>query len=148
MGLPRTLGAFFDRRAHVGALRRVHCVVDDHSRLAYVELHPHEDADTNAATRARALAFFADLGLDPPEAVMTDNAFVYTKSARFGSLLTGCGARHIVTPPYTPRWNGKVEASSTPCRYILVSTSSLVRPFKEPRSICLKRCGNSSASFR
>jgi transposase len=31
----------------------LHCVVDDRSRLAYVELHPREDAETNARTLAR-----------------------------------------------------------------------------------------------
>jgi transposase InsO family protein len=87
----------------------LHCVVDDHSRLAYVELHPADNADTNARTLERALRFFADLGLQAPEAVMTDNAFAYTKSDRFRELLTTAGARHIVIPPYTPRWNGKVE---------------------------------------
>jgi transposase InsO family protein len=87
----------------------LHCIVDDNSRFAHVELHPREDAETNARTLERALAALAALGLEPPEAVMTDNAFVYTKSARFRAILA-TGARHIVTPPYTPRWNGKVEA--------------------------------------
>lgn len=87
----------------------LHCVVDDHSRLAYVELHPREDADTNAATLERALRFFAELGLDAPEAVMTDNAMVYRNSRRFQQLLASTGTRHIRTPAYTPRWNGKVE---------------------------------------
>lgn len=87
----------------------LHCVIDDHSRIAYVELHPREDADTNVRTLERALRFFADLGLDPPEAVMTDNAFVYAHSRRFHQLLHGNGIRHIRTPPYTPRWNGKAE---------------------------------------
>jgi len=87
----------------------LHCVVDDHSRLAYVELHPREDADTNARTLERALRFFAELGLDPPEAVMTDNAMVYRNSRRFSELLSRQQLRHIRTPAYTPRWNGKVE---------------------------------------
>jgi len=87
----------------------LHCLVDDHSRLAYVELHPREDAATNAATLERGLVCFAELGLPPPQAVMTDNAFVYTKSRRFRELLRSLGARHILIPPYTPRWNGKVE---------------------------------------
>jgi transposase InsO family protein len=87
----------------------LHCVVDDHSRLAYVELHPREDAETNARTLERALAAFAELGLGPPEAVMTDNAMVYRRSHRFAAVLATAGARHIRTPPYTPRWNGKVE---------------------------------------
>jgi transposase InsO family protein len=40
---------------------------------------------------------------------MTDNAMVYRRSGRFAAVLAAVGARHIRTPPYTPRWNGKVE---------------------------------------
>jgi transposase InsO family protein len=86
----------------------LHVVVDDHSRLAYVELHRREDAATNARTLERALGWFAELGLGPPEAVMTDGAKVYG-SGRFRTVLERARARHIVTPPYTPRWNGKAE---------------------------------------
>lgn len=96
----RTRGAGYDY---------LHCVVDDNSRIAYVELHPHDNADTNTRTLERALAFFAELGLAPPEAVMTDNAMVYRTSHRFQALLIKHGIGHIRTPPYTPRWNGKVE---------------------------------------
>jgi transposase InsO family protein len=94
----------------------LHCVVDDNSRLAYVELHPREDAETNARTLERALRFFAELGLDPPQAVMTDNAFVYLHGRRFQTILARAGARHIHTPAYTPRWNGKVCVSGSRCR--------------------------------
>lgn len=87
----------------------LHCVVDDHSRLAYVELHPREDATTNLHTLQRALAFFAELGLEPPEALMTDNAMVYRNSNGLRDLLEHKQIRHIRIPPYTPRWNGKVE---------------------------------------
>ncbi len=86
-----------------------HCVVDDHSRLAYVELHSRDSEQTNIATLRRALTFFAEQGLSPPEALMTDGAMVYRRSRRFHDLVASIGARHIVTPPYTPRWNGKVE---------------------------------------
>jgi hypothetical protein len=91
-----------DRNRGVG-YDYLHCVVDDHSRVAYVELHPHEDAETNARTLERALRFFAELGVAPPEAGMTDNAFVYTNSRRFSEILTSAGMRHIRTPIYTPR---------------------------------------------
>jgi transposase InsO family protein len=97
-----------DRNRGVG-YDYLHCVVDDNTRLAYVELHPREDAETNAITLERALRFFAELGLGQPEAVMTDNAMVYRHSRRFAQVLTDSGARHIRTPAYTPRWNGKVE---------------------------------------
>ncbi len=104
------VGEARDRRENRGAgYDYLHCVIDDHSRIAYVELHAHEDADTNVATLERALRFFAELGLEPPEAVMTDNALVYRRSHRFASLLAHRAIDHIRTPPYTPRWNGKAE---------------------------------------
>jgi transposase InsO family protein len=87
----------------------LHVVIDDHSRYLYVEQHDREDADTNADTLTRALAHFTELGLAPPQAVMTDNALVYVRSTRFKRLLSELGARHITPPPYTPRWNGKAE---------------------------------------
>jgi transposase InsO family protein len=87
----------------------LHCVVDDHSRLAYVELHARDSEETNIACLERALRWFSEQGLSPPEAVMTDGAMVYRRSRRFRALVASIGARHILTPPYTPRWNGKVE---------------------------------------
>lgn len=87
----------------------LHCVVDDHSRLAYVEQHGDEGGATAAAVLGRAIAHFAELGLQAPEAVMSDNAFAYRNSNAFRAVLAHHGARHILTPPYTPRWNGKVE---------------------------------------
>jgi len=87
----------------------LHCVVDDHSRYAYVEQHQQRGAAITAAVLERAIAHLGELGLDPPDAVMTDNAYAYTKSRAFAAVLRAAGARQIVTPPYTPRWNGKVE---------------------------------------
>lgn len=87
----------------------LHCVLDDNSRFVHVELHPRDNGATAARVLERTLAELAELGLDPPEAVMTDNALVYRRSRRFQNVLARCGARHITTPPYTPRWNGKVE---------------------------------------
>jgi len=86
-----------------------HCVVDDHTRLAYVELHSRDSGTAAAATLRRAAAWFSAQGCGPIEAVMTDNAFVYRHSSDFTTVLADLGARHILTPPYTPRWNGKVE---------------------------------------
>jgi transposase InsO family protein len=87
----------------------LHVVIDDHSRYLYVEQHDREDANTNADTLERAITHFAKLGLPAPQAVMTDNAMVYRHSRRFRELLARVGATHILTPPYTPRWNGKAE---------------------------------------
>jgi transposase InsO family protein len=87
----------------------LHVAVDDHSRYAYVEQHPDERAPTCTAFLERALAHFAELGLDPAEAVMTDGARAYRTARVFRQTLERRGARHIITPPYTPRWNGKAE---------------------------------------
>jgi transposase InsO family protein len=86
----------------------LHACVDDRSRYAYVEQHADERAETAAAFMRRAIAHFAALGLDPPEAVMSDNGNCY-RSAAFRTELETIGARQLLTPPYTPRWNGKVE---------------------------------------
>jgi transposase InsO family protein len=83
-------------------------VVDDHSRLAYCELHSAENQATTTATLRRAAAWMLEQGCGPIEAVMSDNHKAYI-SHQFQQLLAELGARHIPTPPYTPRWNGKVE---------------------------------------
>jgi transposase InsO family protein len=87
----------------------LHCVIDDHSRYAYVEQHRDQGGETAALVLARSIEHFTALGLAPPEAVMSDNAFAYRNSKAFKAVLAAHRARHILTPPYTPRWNGKVE---------------------------------------
>jgi transposase InsO family protein len=86
----------------------IHVAVDDHSRYAYTEQLPDQLAPTCAAFLERALTHFGELGMQP-EAVMTDGALAYRNSHRFRAVLTAHGLRHILTPPYTPRWNGKAE---------------------------------------
>jgi transposase InsO family protein len=86
----------------------VHAVVDDHSRLAYAEIHGDERAPTCVAFLERALAFFAEHGIEAKR-VMTDNAFAYVNSCAFRELLARNSIRHLTTEPYRPRTNGKVE---------------------------------------
>jgi transposase InsO family protein len=86
----------------------LHACVDDRSRYAYVEQHRDERAETAAGFMRRAIEHFRSLGLAPPEAVMSDNGNCY-RSQVFRAELERVGARQILTPPYTPRWNGKVE---------------------------------------
>ncbi len=83
-------------------------VVDDHTRLAYCELHSNETAETVTATLRRATVWMREQGCGPVQAVMSDNHKAYT-SRLFTQALAELGARQILTPPYTPRWNGKVE---------------------------------------
>lgn len=85
-----------------------HAIVDDHSRLAYVELHPDETAATVTGFLERALSFYESHGITGKR-LMTDNAFSYTKNRSLRELLTDRGIRHLTTQPYRPRTNGKVE---------------------------------------
>lgn len=85
-----------------------HAIVDDYSRLAYGELLDDEKADTVTAFTHRALAWFQTQGITPKR-MMTDGAWAYRRNKTLRELLTAQQITHIVTPPYTPRWNGKVE---------------------------------------
>jgi transposase InsO family protein len=85
-----------------------HAILDDHSRLAYGELLADETAATVTAFLTRALAWFDARGI-PTRRLMTDGAWAYTHNRTMRELLREREIRHIVTPPYTPRWNGKVE---------------------------------------
>jgi transposase InsO family protein len=85
-----------------------HAIVDDHSRLAYVELLDDEKATTVTSFVERALAFFAEHGI-ACKRLMTDNAFAYVKNRSLAELLANRGIRHLTTEPYRPRTNGKVE---------------------------------------
>jgi transposase InsO family protein len=83
-------------------------VQDDHSRLVYAELHAAENAANVSITLKRGAAWMREQGCGSLEAVMSDNAKCYT-GHRFARTLGELGARHIRIPPYTPRWNGKLE---------------------------------------
>jgi transposase InsO family protein len=96
-----------DRR-HRDGVDFVHAIVDDHSRLAYAEIHPDERAATVAGFLERALAFYSSHGIIVRR-LMTDNAWAYTRSRVVRELLARAQIRHITTEPYRPRTNGKVE---------------------------------------
>jgi transposase InsO family protein len=85
-----------------------HALIDDHSRLAYVELHDDETATTVTGFVERALACFADHGI-VAKRLLTDNAFSYVKNRSLRELLARHRIRHLTTRPYRPRTNGKVE---------------------------------------
>ncbi|UCA52319.1 IS481 family transposase [Streptomyces sp. WA6-1-16] len=87
----------------------VHSAVDDHSRLAYSEIHGDEKAATCAAFLRRAAAFFTAHGIDRVERVLTDNAWPYRKSFAWRDALADLGATGKLTRAYRPQTNGKVE---------------------------------------
>ncbi|MFD8565261.1 IS481 family transposase [Streptosporangium canum] len=87
----------------------VHAAVDDHSRLAYTEIHTDEKGITCAAFLTRAAAFFAEAGINRIERVITDNALNYRRSAAFAAAVAALGARQKFIKPHCPWQNGKVE---------------------------------------
>ncbi|MGY1605532.1 IS481 family transposase, partial [Geodermatophilus sp. SYSU D00815] len=87
----------------------VHCAIDDHTRLAYAEIHPDERAETCAGFLRRAAAWFADHGIGRIERVMTDNAMAYRRSSAWRQALADIGAESRFTRRYRPQTNGKAE---------------------------------------
>ena len=85
----------------------VHVCIDDHSRLAYVEVLNDEKRHTAIAFMVRALRWFRSRGV-AVKRVMTDNGACYISRA-FAKACRWLAIRHIRTRPYTPKTNGKAE---------------------------------------
>jgi len=84
-----------------------HTVIDDHSRVAYVEEHDDERAETAVGVLRRAVEWFADHGVTI-ERVLSDNGSCY----RSFTWRDACAELGIVpkrTRPYRPQTNGKIE---------------------------------------
>jgi len=95
-----------NRNASAGyGWERCHVCVDDTTRLAYVEVLPDERGETAAAFLRRAVAWFAERGVEV-ERVMTDNGWAYRSRAYRAALGR---RRHSRTRPYRPQTNGKDE---------------------------------------
>ncbi len=86
----------------------VHTAIDDHSRVAYAEIHDDETGATAAGFLERAVAFYAALGVTV-ECVISDNAFAYRRSAAFGGVIDRHGIKQKFIKPHCPWTNGKVE---------------------------------------
>jgi transposase InsO family protein len=85
----------------------VHTVIDDHSRIAYAEIHTDEKATTAVGVLQRAVAWFADRGV-AVERVLSDNGSAY-RSYAWRDACTELGITHKRTRPYRPQTNGKIE---------------------------------------
>jgi transposase InsO family protein len=84
-----------------------HVMVDDATRLAYVEILADERGQTAAGFLRSAVAWFAERGVRV-ERVMSDNGSPYLSTVH-ASTCRELGLRHLRTRPYRPRTNGKAE---------------------------------------
>jgi transposase InsO family protein len=85
----------------------VHTAVDDHSRVAYAEIHDDELGTTAAAVLLRATAWFAARGV-LIQRVLTDNGPCY-RSDLWRETCRELAIEPRRTKPYRPQTNGKVE---------------------------------------
>jgi transposase InsO family protein len=95
------------RRARGVGWEYVHVAVDDHSRLAFVQVLGDQLGPTCAAFLHRAVAWYRARGITVRR-VMSDNGSGYV-SRVFRRMSTALGLRHLRTRAYTPRTNGKAE---------------------------------------
>jgi transposase InsO family protein len=86
----------------------VHVAVDDHSRLAYVEVLPDERVNACAGFLIRAAVWFAGHGVTVAR-VLTDNALSYRRGAAWIAACTELGIGRRFIQPGRPWTNGKAE---------------------------------------
>ncbi len=86
----------------------VHTAIDDHTRLAYSEIHPDEKDPTSAGFLHRALTWFAGLGITT-QRVLTDNAMVYRHGSQWATTCASWQLKRRFTKPGCPWTNGKAE---------------------------------------
>jgi transposase InsO family protein len=86
----------------------VHTVIDDHSRVAYAEIHDDETAATATTVLRNAVTWFADRGVSTIERVLSDNGSAY-RSNLWRDTCAELGIIPKKTRPYRPQTNGKIE---------------------------------------
>lgn len=99
-------GRLRGKRAHPGLLA-LHVAVDDHSRMAFVQLLPDQKSETTIGFLNNAREFFARHGF-PVRALLTDNGSSY-RSHLFRHACQQLQIKHYRTRPYSPQTNGKAE---------------------------------------
>ena len=85
----------------------LHTVIDDHSRVAYVEARDDETKETATEVLRNAVAWFAVRGVTV-QRVLTDNGGCY-RSFLWRDVCAELGITHKRTRPYRPQTNGKIE---------------------------------------
>ena len=95
------------RRAPLLGTAFLHTVIDDHSRVAYVEICQDEKGATAVGVLQRAVAWFADRGVTV-ERVLSDNGSAY-RSFAWRDACVELRISPKRTRPYRPQTNGKIE---------------------------------------
>jgi transposase InsO family protein len=85
----------------------LHTVIDDHSRVAYVEARNDETKETATEVLRNAVAWFAERGVTVRR-VLSDNGSCY-RSNLWLETCTDLGITPKRTRPYRPQTNGKIE---------------------------------------
>jgi transposase InsO family protein len=85
----------------------IHTVLDDHSRLAYSEIHADETRETAVSVLRNATAWFAARGVRI-ERILSDNGSCY-RSKMWAAACAELGITPKRTRPYRPQTNGKIE---------------------------------------
>ena len=85
----------------------VHTVIDDHSRVAYAEIHDNERTDTAVEGLRRAVGWFGTRGVSG-ERVLSDNGGCY-RSHAWRNTCAELQIQPKRTRPYRPQTNGKIE---------------------------------------
>jgi transposase InsO family protein len=85
----------------------VHTVIDDHSRVAYAEIHDDETALTAIAALRRAVAWFAARRVTVERVLSANGAC--NKSYAWSDACADLRITHKRTRAYRPQTNGKIE---------------------------------------
>jgi len=85
----------------------LHTVIDDHSRVAYVEAHDDETKETATQVLRNAVAWFDERGVTVHR-VLSDNGSCY-RSHLWREACADLGITAKKTRPYRPQTNGKIE---------------------------------------
>lgn len=94
----------------------VHSMVDDHSRLAYSEIHADEKGPTCAGFITRAAQYFQSQGISRIERVITDNHLSYRRSAHVAAAIDHCTPNTSSSSRIAPGRTEKWSAITAPCK--------------------------------
>ena len=90
-----------------------HVAIDDHSRVAFVQMHEDETKEAAVAFLKAAVAHYKALGVSVKR-LITDNGSAY-RSRLFERTCKALGIKHTFTRPYHPQTNGKAERFIQTC---------------------------------